>query len=156
MLMNKIRAILLSSWVILLAFPCLAQEKKLQQSDLPPAVQKTVQEQYKGATIHGFSSEKENGQTIYEAELTLNGRNQDVSMDAKGTVLEVEKQVDLDSLPAAVREGLRKKAGTGRIAKVETLTKKGKLVAYEAVVQTGGKKSEIQVGPDGNALAHAE
>jgi hypothetical protein len=28
------------------------------------------------------------------------------------------------------------------------------LVAYEAQVLTGGKKSEIQVGPDGAPLAH--
>ena len=32
----------------------------------------------------------------------------------------------------------------------------GKLVAYEAHVNTNGKKSEVQVGPDGKALAHPE
>jgi hypothetical protein len=30
------------------------------------------------------------------------------------------------------------------------------LVAYEAAVKTGMKKSEIQVGPDGKKLAHPE
>jgi hypothetical protein len=39
---------------------------------------------------------------------------------------------------------------------VESLTKKGKLVAYEAKVNTGGKKSEVQVGPDGKPLDHEE
>ena len=39
------------------------------------------------------------------------------------------------------------------IGKVESLTKKGKLVAYEAVVTNGKKHSEIQVGPDGKKLA---
>jgi hypothetical protein len=29
-------------------------------------------------------------------------------------------------------------------------------VAYEAVVQTAGKRKEIQVGPDGKPLAHEE
>jgi hypothetical protein len=47
--------------------------------------------------------------------------------------------------------GLEAKAGNGRLVKVETLTKKGKLVAYEAQVLTKGKKSEVQVGPDGKS-----
>ena len=48
------------------------------------------------------------------------------------------------------------KAGKGHLGKVESLTKHDKLVAYEAVVQTDGKKSEIQVGPDGKPLDHQE
>jgi hypothetical protein len=55
-----------------------------------------------------------------------------------------------------VKDGLAKAAGTGTIGKVESLTKSGKLVAYEAVVQKGKKRSEIQVGPDGRKLAHPE
>lgn len=47
-------------------------------------------------------------------------------------------------------------AVTGTIGKVESLTKKGQLVAYEAVVKTGTKRREIQVGPDGKKLAHPE
>ena len=55
-----------------------------------------------------------------------------------------------------IEEGLAKAAGTGTIGKVESLTKKGKLVAYEAIVQKGKKHSEVQVGPDGKKLAHSE
>lgn len=141
---------------VLVAIPSFCQEKKLQRSDLPAAVQKTVDEQSKGATVRGFSTEKENGQTIYEASLMVNGHTRDVSIDASGTVLEIEEQVDLNTLPAAVQEGLKKKAGAGKITRVESLTKKGKLVAYEAVVQDGAKKREIQVGPDGKTLSRAE
>jgi hypothetical protein len=43
-----------------------------------------------------------------------------------------------------------------QLVKVETLTKKGKLVACEAKVLTNGKTSEVQVGPDGKALDHEE
>lgn len=133
-----------------------AQEKRIQRSDLPAAVQKTVDEQAKGATIRGFSTETEKGQTIYEAELTVNGHTKDISIDANGNILEIEEQVEFDSLPAAVREGLQKKAGAGKITKVESITKGGKLVAYEAVVRTGHKRAEVQVGPDGKPLAHEE
>jgi hypothetical protein len=68
----------------------------------------------------------------------------------------VEEQVALDALPAAVKAGLQAKAGDGKLVKVETLTKQDKLVAYEAQVTRDGKKSEIQVGPDGKPLDHEE
>jgi uncharacterized membrane protein YkoI len=133
-----------------------AQEKKIPRADLPPAVEKTVAAQSQGAVIKGFSQEKENGQTYYEAEMTVSGHSRDVLIDVNGAVVEIEEQVAFDSLPPAVKEGLQAKAGAGKILKVESLTKHDKLVAYEAKVETDGKKTEIQVGPDGKPLAHEE
>jgi hypothetical protein len=132
------------------------QEKKIQRGDLPPAVEKTVAAQSHGAAIKGFSEENEKGQTFYEAEMMVNGHSKDVLMDANGAVVEVEEQVALDSLPQAAKDGLQAKAGKGKIRKVESLTKHDKLVAYEAQVTTDGKKSEVQVGPDGKPLDHEE
>jgi uncharacterized membrane protein YkoI len=141
---------------LLLAGIASAQEKKIKRSDLPPAVEKTVAAQSAGATIRGFSTEKENGQTLYEVEMTVNGHSKDISMTTDGSIVEVEEQVTLDSLSPEVKAGLQAKAGKGKILKVESLTKKNKLVAYEAKVETNGKKAEVQVGPDGKPLAHEE
>lgn len=141
---------------LLFAGTASAQEKKIKRTDLPPAVEKTVAAQSAGATIRGFSSEVENGQTLYEAEMMVNGHSKDVLMAADGSIVEVEEQVALDSLSAEVKAGLQAKAGKGKILKVESLTKKDKLVAYEAQVETNGKKSEVQVGPDGKPLDHEE
>lgn len=141
---------------LLLAGAASAQEKKIKRSDLPPAVEKTVAAQSAGATIRGFSTEKEKGQTLYEVEMTVNGHSKDISMAADGSIVEIEEQVAMDSLSADVKAGLQAKAGKGKILKVESLTKKDKLVAYEAQVDTNGKKSEVQVGPDGKPLDHEE
>jgi len=141
---------------LLLAGMASAQEKKIKRSDLPPAVDKTVAQQSRGATIRGFSTEKENGQTLYEVEMTVDGHSKDISMAADGSIVEIEEQVRLDSLPPEIKAGLQAKAGKGKILKVESLTKKDKLVAYEAQVETNGKKSEVQVGPDGKPLNHEE
>jgi uncharacterized membrane protein YkoI len=149
-------SIAFAAGVLLLAGGASAQEKKIKRSDLPPAVEKTVAAQSAGATIRGFSTEKENGQTLYEAELTVNGHSKDISMTADGSIVKIEEQVSLDSLPAEVKAGLQAKAGNGKILKVESLTKKDKLVAYEAKVETNGKKTEVQVGPDGKPLDHEE
>ena len=133
-----------------------AQEKKLKREELPPAVEKTVAEQSKGAAIRGFSTELEDGKRLYEVELVVSGHGKDISMDEKGNIVEVEEEVAIESLPGGVKEGLTKAAGSGTVGKVESITKNGKLVAYEAVVKTGPKHSEIQVGPDGKKLAHPE
>jgi hypothetical protein len=132
------------------------QSKKLERRELPPAVEKTVAAESKGATIRGFSTEVEDGKRVYEAALTVDGHARVLGIDEQGNLLETEDEVSLASVPPAVKAGLTKAAGKGTIEKVETLTKKGKLVAYEADVKTGTKRSEIQVGPDGKRLAHPE
>ena len=141
---------------LFLAGVCSAQEKKIKRTDLPPAVEKAVAEVSKGATIKGFSEETEKGKTTYEVEMVVKGHTKDVELDPAGAVVEIEEEVAQDSLPANVKAGFVAKAAGGKIVKVETLTKGGKLVAYEAHVDTAGKKSEIQVGPDGKPLDHEE
>ena len=138
------------------ALSVLAAEKKIKRSDLPPAVEKTVAAQGVDDTIRGFSEEKENGQTFYEAEMTVNGHSRDVLMDAGGVIVEVEEQVAMDSLPTDVQDTLHAKAGKGKIVTVESITKHDKLVAFEAAVLTKGKRSEVQVDPLGKNLSHKE
>jgi hypothetical protein len=149
------RAILLAA-VLVFAGLAIAQEKKIKRSDLPPAVEKTVAAQSAGATVKGFSKETEKGQTYYEAEMIVNGHTKDILIDTNGAIVEVEEQVAMDALPAEVKAGLQAKAGEGKLVKVESLTKQDKLVAYEAQVTKDGKKSEVQVGPDGKPLDHEE
>ncbi len=133
-----------------------AQEKKTDRSNLPPAVQKTVQEQSKGATVKGFSTEKEHGKTVYEAEMMVSGHSKDLEIAEDGTLNEIEEEIVFSSLPSNVQAALTAKAGDAKITKVESLTKHNKLVAYEAATLKGTKKGEIQVGPDGGKLSHEE
>ena len=142
--------------ILMFSAIAVAQEKKIMRADLPPAVEKTVEAQSKGATIRSFSKETEDGQVRYEVALTVDGHSKDVAMDTDGAIVEVEEQVAIDSLPAQVRDGLRAKAGKGELLKVESITKHDKLVAYEAQVTTGGKRSEVQVNPEGKPLDHEE
>jgi uncharacterized membrane protein YkoI len=134
----------------------MAQEKKIDQSTLPPAVQKTVQEQSKGATIKGYSTEREHGKTVYEAEMMVDGHSKDIQIAEDGTLNEIQEEVAFATLPANVEAALTAKAAGAKITKVESLTKHGKLVAYEAATLKGTKKGEIQVGPDGGKLSREE
>ena len=150
----KIFAALLALGVLFVG--AAAQEKKIKREQLPPAVEKTVAAETEGATIKGFASEREHGQQFYEVSLNLNGRNKDILIDANGNVVEEEEQVSLDSLPSNVQDALKKLARGGTITLVESLTKQGRLVAYEGHVKHGLRRSEIQVGPNGEKLKRPE
>jgi len=139
-------------FVITIAFSsALASEKAVSMKDLPVAVQLTVQQQSKGATIRGLSMEVEHGKTIYEVEMTVNGHGKDLSTDASGAVIEVEEEVALESIPAAARAAIKKAAGSGKIAKVERVSG-GKQIAYQAALRKDGKRSEVRVSAGGRSL----
>ena len=129
-----------------------AQERKIARRNLPAAVARTATTESQGAKIRGYSQEQEHGQTFYEVEMTVNGHHRDILIDSSGTVVEVEEQMQLIDVPGAVRDSLRAAAGKGKVIGVESITKGGRIVAYEARVNTKGKRSEVSVDPDGKRI----
>lgn len=152
----NIRTIPITAIIFTLIHVATAQEKKIKRFALPPAVEKAAQVETQGATIKGFAQEREHGKTFYEAETVVNGHTRDVLFAADGSIAEIEEEVAFSSLPANVQTALTKKAAGAKINKVESLTKNGKLVAYEASMTQGKTSKEIQVGPEGQNLAKVE
>ena len=151
-LKNPFRGLLIVSLCLVFAAVSLAQEKRVKMKDLPAPVQKTVREQSKGATIKGLSKEVEDGKTLYEVELAVSGHSKDVTMDSSGTVVEVEEQVQLSSLPEAVQTAIKQSAGSAPISMIESVVKGGTLQYYEIHIRKNGKKSEIKIGTDGKQI----
>jgi hypothetical protein len=133
-----------------------AEERRITRDELPAAVRTTADKQAEGGTVRGYTREVENGQVEFEVELLIGGHTKDVSVAPDGRVLEVEEQVEIGSLPEEVKSGLQGAANSGKITKVESITKNGILVAYEAKVAASGKHWEVLVGPDGKRLNHEE
>ena len=74
------RVLVAVAMVAILCGACVALEQKgkgLQVKDLPPAVQKTVQDNLKGAEIRSIGKEKEDGVEQFEVETLLNGKSRD-------------------------------------------------------------------------------
>jgi hypothetical protein len=139
--------------VVMLVSSAMAQEKKgegLKLKDLPAAVQKTVQDNLKGAEIKSISKEKEDGVEQYEIESLLNGKSRDFNVDAKGKLLVVEVATTIDAVPAPAKAAILKKVADGKLDVVETFTKTGQPTMYEAAfTDKKGKKHEVLVKADG-------
>lgn len=149
--MSKKLLVVAAFVAVLLGASANAAEKKVKMQDLPPAVQKTVQEQSKGATLRGLGKEVDNGKTVYEAELTVNGHSKDITIDSDGKIVTVEEQVAIDSVPAAARAAIEKSAGKRKIVMVELVTE-GRQKFYEAHIKSGLKKSEVKVDANGKPV----
>ena len=63
------------STAVLVSTLAVAEEKKIQRSDLPTPVEKAVAAQSEGAAIKGFSVENEDDHTYYEVEMTVSGHS---------------------------------------------------------------------------------
>ncbi len=133
-----------------------AQEKgskSLPLNTLPAAVQKTIQDNLKGAQIKSIGKEKEDGVEQYEVETILNGQSRDFDVDTKGNLLEVEEATTMDAVPAAAKAALLKKAGDAKITAVETVTKTGQPAMFEiGYTDKKGKKHEFLVKADGTEV----
>lgn len=102
-----------------------AGETSVKMKDLPPAVQKTVQEQTKGAQIKGLSKEVEKGKTTYEVETTVNGKSRDLLIDLSGALVSVEEPVAIGTIPAAARATMERLAG-GERSRASNLSQRGR------------------------------
>lgn len=143
--------VLLAVVVFCLSF--LAQQNKgksLQLKDLPAVVQKTVEDNVKGGQIKNISKEKDDGIEQYEVESLVNGKSRDFNVDTKGNLLVVEESTTIDAIPAAAKASILKKVADGKLRTVETFTKPGQPLMYEATyIDKKGKHHEVLVKADG-------
>ncbi len=126
-----------------------SQEVKIRRSELPAAVERTVAAASQDGKVTQITKEKEKGETVYEAEILKDGHVKTIEMNDQGSILEIEEEVALENLAPQIKAGLEAKAGAAKIVKVESVTKGGNVVAYEADVSLNGKRSEIKVDANG-------
>ena len=145
--------VLLGITIAAASAPAEEKGKSLQLNSLPAAVQKTIQDNLKGAEIKTIGKEKEDGVEQYEVETMLNGKSRDFNVDIKGNLLVVEEASTIDAVPAAAKAAILKKIADGKITSIETVTKPGQPSMYEAAYTAkNGKKHEFLVKADGTEV----
>ena len=132
---------------------------------VPAAVKATILAQAQGNAIREIEMETEDGQTVYEAEVIIDGQETDILVAADGTLLGTEVddeaddddedgedvQVSLEELPDAVRATLMEEAPNAEIKELEKETEDGR-TQYAADVVIDGQLFDIEIAPDGTLL----
>jgi uncharacterized membrane protein YkoI len=146
-------------------------EAEVSIDKIPAAVRATIENESKGGTIEEIEVETEDGETVYEAEVIIDGREIEIEVAPDGTLLgketeddedddgddddedddEDEEEVSLDDVPEAVKATILKEAAGAEIEEVVKETEDGRIV-YEAEFEADGKEIEIEVAEDGTLL----
>jgi peptidase YpeB-like protein len=92
---------------VLALVPYAHAESRVSCDTLPAAVLYQEKIEARDATIRGCVKDKENGKLTYEVETLKDGKSRDVTVDATGTVLDVEQEVAPTTLPAVVSDANR-------------------------------------------------
>lgn len=145
-------------------------EREVSLAEVPEPVKSTILAQAQGNAINEIEVEVENGQTVYEAEVIIEGREVEIEVAADGALLgkeaddeegddddedegddEEEELVSLAEVPEAVRATIVKEAAGAQIKEIEREIENGQTI-YSAEVVIGGQEVEFEVAPDGTLL----
>jgi hypothetical protein len=125
-------------------------ESRVPCDTLPAHVLSRAKSEAGDATIHGCVKDKENGKVTYEVETLKDGKSRDFVLDASGSVIEVEQEATVSSLPAAVSDAIA--AQGGKVGKVESVTRGGAIASYETTIARNGQRREVAFSPEGTPV----
>jgi hypothetical protein len=120
---------------------------------LPPTVQATVERERQGAAVERIARQPDG--KWYEIRFHLNGREDRISVDNAGVVIEYRDEFPLEMLPAPARAAVLKSTPVGRIEGVWRYVR-GKAVFYKVHYTAGGTTHSIRVEPDGGVISEKE
>ena len=130
-------------------------------SECPLAVQKTLTREARGAKIETVDLESEDGRVVFEADVTIDGKNYEILVAPNGALIakkldedeeENEVEMKLADCPAAVQKTLKREADGATIDKVDKMSKEGRNL-YEIDVKIDGRNYEVIVTEEGLLLS---
>jgi uncharacterized membrane protein YkoI len=148
---NSGRLILIAFGILATSFSISAQEAKIREKDVPPAVIAAFKSAYPNATVSGYAKEKENGKTFYEIESKDGSTKRDLLYNADGTVAEIEETIAATDLPAAAQQLIHSKYPRAVVTSAEKTTQ-GSKIEYEVSARQGKQRISLTFDVDGKVL----
>jgi uncharacterized membrane protein YkoI len=118
-------------------------------AQLPKPVQDTIRAQLGQGKLDGVTRSSEDGDTIYDVEMTRDGKVRGFTVRADGELLAME--VFLAETPAAVQKVIQQQQGPGKLEGIDRTTVKGR-IQYEASVVRDRKPRDFTVSYEGELL----
>jgi hypothetical protein len=135
--------------------PAAAEEKDeiVALAAVPKVVKDTLSQYAKDSEVKKVSKGDNDGTIVYEFDIEQGSRKFEVSITPKGAFFGSEETIQLADVPEAARATFEKRAQGGKIISVEKAVDKNKMTNYEAVIEKGGKKTEVVVDPSGKVIS---
>ena len=137
---------------LLMTVAAQAKEKKIKQADLPSAVQRTADAESAGNMVSGYTKDTVEGETLYKANLLVDGRVRVVAIASDGSVISVENEVSWDAVPSDVQASFTRVSGKGKLSDFRSVSKDGQIVSYNALLLTNGNRDRVSVKPHAAGL----
>jgi uncharacterized membrane protein YkoI len=119
-------------------------------SELPDAVQKTVQAQVGKGKLEEIDKTFDEDGFAYDATVKRrNGREYSFTVSATGKLLSVE--MELGQTPKIVQKTVKEQVGDGTISSIEKSMEDDE-VTYDVEAEKGGKSLSFRVAPDGKLI----
>lgn len=125
--------------------------KKLDLKDVPAVVSTAFQKAYPNAKFKSAEMEAKNGKTYYEIESTEGKVERNFLYTPEGVVYEIEEEIGVNDLPAAVKVSVVKEYTKSKIEKSEKITR-GATVEFELLISSLGKQIELVVDGAGHIV----
>jgi hypothetical protein len=123
-----------------------AGEENVKLDKVPKAILDAVKAKFPGAKLLGASTEKEGDKIVYEGSLTYKKHHHDVTVEADGKIVSVEREIAFKDLPKGVSDAVQAKYPRANYKRTEELIKgDGTLHGYEVLMTAD---ATVEVVPD--------
>jgi alpha-tubulin suppressor-like RCC1 family protein len=119
----------------------------------PAAVQATVKKELGKRMLEEFDKEIAGGKLEYEAGYAENGVDHAVIIDATGKVIQREADIEIDKLPPAVAEAIKKAHPDGKVTEAATASSAQVKEFYDVDVKVGTNTHSMDVKADGTLFS---
>ncbi len=126
-------------------------DQAVSLSDVPAPARAVIEKLTAGGTIRKLEKAEEDGQTIYDVEATVGGKDVEYDVAADGTVLTSEQSVPYATIPFPVRNAAEKYFGSAEGLKASVEVERGKTF-YEVSGKKGGKPMTLKLTDAGEIV----
>ncbi len=120
-------------------------EQRIPLADAPEAVQAAIAAAAGDVAISEITREEEDGTVVFEAEWTAGGVQNSVEVSEAGDLLERERSVAAEALPAAVIDQIHAQFPGAQIDEAEAV----EIHLYEVEIEHASGEAELTISPTG-------